>query len=286
MKKFFDKWEFDNAIKQYSTNPKETKIRLENYTRKYPKDYSAYHFYAITLIKLGLDKEAEQIIKYQEKEISKEKDIDNKLNYLNKGILFAKIKLLSYQEKYRELYKLYVNNIDNLGNIDIESLMFYTRKNLGLLAGENRNNYYYLQRQIIEYREEDFLEKLKNYSYEYNQKTNNTSGNIFREDFPFQEVINEVKNYLLLVPYTYNSFVEDTYVFKYDNCGTSDNIMQNYFKVFCFHNTRNIIIMYPAKDCENLDYIDLNYLNHGKKNTNIKKLSQTEKFNKRYNKKN
>ena len=40
--------------------------------------------------------------------------------------------------------------------------------------------------------------------------------------------------------------------------------------------------MYPADDCENLPYTDLNYLNEEITNPKVKRLSQIDKFNQRY----
>ena len=42
--------------------------------------------------------------------------------------------------------------------------------------------------------------------------------------------------------------------------------------------------MYPSLNCENLPYIDLNYLkqNINEENTKVKKISQIDKFNQRY----
>ena len=39
-------------------------------------------------------------------------------------------------------------------------------------------------------------------------------------------------------------------------------MFQNYFIVICLHNTNNILTMFPARDCEKLPYVDLNYLNN------------------------
>ena len=73
------------------------------------------------------------------------------------------------------------------------------------------------------------------------------------------------------------------YVFKYDNCGKHDNKIANYFKIICFHNTQDYITMFPCSNCENLPYVDLNYLVNSNDIPKVKTLSQIEKFNKRYN---
>ena len=141
-------------------------------------------------------------------------------------------------------------------------------------------------RQIIDYRKDDFLVNALLHTYEYREKNSDNSDiSTFEKDFPLEKVIEEIDKYLLASPSIYNGFVEDTYVFKYDNCGRINNKMQNYFKVFCFHNTKNIISLYPVSDCELLPYTDLNYLNNYNKNDISNRTSQTEKFMKRYAKK-
>ena len=58
---------------------------------------------------------------------------------------------------------------------------------------------------------------------------------------------------------------------------------KTFFKVSCFHDTHDIIIMYPTFNCENQPYIDLNYLNESEKPIQ-KRISQIDRFNKRYDK--
>lgn len=63
-----------------------------------------------------------------------------------------------------------------------------------------------------------------------------------------------------------------------------DNKNTNYFIVVTFHNTPYLISMYPCSNTSNnLEYVDLNYLKETN-NKNIKRLSQIDKFNKRFNK--
>lgn len=278
---FFNQYEFKRAVDVINSNPIEAIARFKNYVSKYPEDYSALPYYASTLIKLGYDEEAELILEKVDSILNDEFNNYDKKDYLRSNYLYTKLKLLSYQEKYKELYKLYVDNIDSLDKFDLDRLLFYTRNKLGLLKGENRNSHYYFFRQIIDYSESDFLDKVTLHTYDYNEKNvNNTNCGIFDKGFPLEEVIGEVKKHLLSSPSIYNGFVEDTYVFRYDYCGKVDNKFQNYFKVFCFHNTKNIITLYPFSECENLPYTDLNYMNVS--NLNIKKKSRIDKFNDRY----
>ena len=78
---------------------------------------------------------------------------------------------------------------------------------------------------------------------------------------------------------------DDTYIFKYDNCGRDNNKSVDFFRVVCFHDTNEIITLCPASECECLPYVDLNYLIRDNEIPKVKRLSQTEKFKQRYNSK-
>ena len=76
-------------------------------------------------------------------------------------------------------------------------------------------------------------------------------------------------------------FIEDTYIFKYDGCGRDNDRLVDYFKVVTFKNSKDIITMCPSCDCEEFSHVDLNYLND-KEEQKVKKISQIDKFYKRY----
>jgi hypothetical protein len=103
----------------------------------------------------------------------------------------------------------------------------------------------------------------------------------FKNDFPLEDVIKIVKENLREENKLCYGYIADTYVFKYDCCGRVDEKLQDYFKVSCYHDTNDILLMYPANKCEKLPYIDINYI---KEEPKIKRLSQVEKFNRRYQK--
>ena len=60
--KYFDEWEFNQALSFIATNPLVAKLKFQRYLKKYPKDYSAYIYYTVPLITLGEFKEAEKIL--------------------------------------------------------------------------------------------------------------------------------------------------------------------------------------------------------------------------------
>lgn len=285
--KFFDKWEFDDALDGIDCDPIGTKMRLENYLLNHQKDYSAYPYYASVLITLGELGKAEEVLKSLQEMASDYIKYENynKIKYLKNNILYSQIKLMSYQGKYDELYQLLRREYPNVKELGLDSPIFYCRKKVGDLIEGRRSPNSYLYRQIVEYHESDFLEHIKKHLAEYNQGEEKLSDTIFATDFPLLEVIEEIKKYIPSDKKINGGFYDNVYTFKYDYCGKVKNKISNYFKVICFDGTSYFITMYPYIDGKNLPYIDLNYLQYANnKNGNNKKkvLSQTDKFNRRY----
>ena len=50
--KYFNEWEFQQALSFSKNNPLEAKLKYEKYLNKYPKDYSTYLYYVSTLMGL------------------------------------------------------------------------------------------------------------------------------------------------------------------------------------------------------------------------------------------
>ena len=106
---------------------------------------------------------------------------------------------------------------------------------------------------------------------------------MFVSGFEIDRVLEEIKKYIPSDKRIYSGFYQDTYVFKYDFSGKDNNKATDYFKVICFHNTSDIITICPSLYCENLPYVDLNYME--KEKPKQKTLSQIDKFNQRYRRK-
>ena len=195
--------------------------------------------------------------------------------------LTRKLRLLSYQEKYNELYQYCLNHLQEIKDSDLNRTFFYSKKKVGMIDFNRREKNSYIFRQIIKYEESDFLEHIKRHLADYNKDSDEPNACIFSSNFPIEDILKEIKKYIPSDKRLYPSDFDNLYTFKYDGCGKVNNKTTDYFKVICFHNTQDIITFYPATDCEELPYIDLNYLNTNK-NTKVKRLSQTEKFNQRY----
>lgn len=287
-KTYYDKWEFLNAIELIEIDPYETKTRLENYISKYPNDYSSYIYYSFTLISIGEFEQAENIINTTEKYASKDISFTNNPNSIHffNYIINARIKILSYLEKYEELYNYCSKNKNKIKELNLNHSLFYSLKKVNKLDLTKREKNSYLFRQIVEYQENDFLDHIKKHLADYNIDTENPNPCIFSSNFPLNTILNEIKKYIPSDKRIFPGFCNDLYTFKYDSCGKVNNKNTDYFSVICFHNTKDIITMYPSEKREKLPYIDLNHLNPMINNSNVKKLSRIEKFNQRYKNKN
>jgi len=286
MKKYYNAYESEKAYLLSEINPLEAKIRYEQYMNKYPNDYLAISSYAHVLITLGDFELASDILKYVASTYENdEKCIDNlnRIKRIRTHVIYNQSRLLIYQEKYEEFKKLYLKYKDEMENMELDNIYLYCQFKLGEITVGNRCDYSYRYRQIIEYKEQDFLYHVQKHLYKFNENVEDQNSSFFFESFPFELVLQEVKKHIPSGKRLCLGFIDDTYVFKYDGCGKDGNKVVDYFKVCCFHNTDNIITMCPTKHAENLPCVDLNDLAY-KIPSNVKILSQIDKFNKRYKK--
>ena len=268
-------------IDEISTaNPKEALKKYELYMDRYPYDYEAQIMYASTLITLkefDLAYEILQDVKMRYKSNIKIKDDCKVRKTLDRCALITEMRYLSYTYQFDKLYDLFSKmSPEDLKKYDHPR--FYCNVNLGLVSEEDGKKLQsYLKRQIYSYSEDLFLEDLKKHLFETDSDEKDSK--TFREGFPIEKVLEEVKLNLNKDNCICTGFDADTYIFKFDYCGKDDYKIQDYFKVICIHDTSNIIMMYPCKNCDKLDYVDLNYLNEYDTNP---KETQKEKFYKKY----
>jgi hypothetical protein len=82
--KYYDTWQFSQALSLIDTAPEIAKNKLEEYLKKYPKDYSMMAYYSSALVTLNKLSEAQKVLDYLEK------------NYMcDKGFLRQREKVLS-----------------------------------------------------------------------------------------------------------------------------------------------------------------------------------------------
>ena len=285
-KKYYNKFESGKAKAQIFINPYESKRMFEEYLKKYPEDYFAYPFYVIALVFIGDFNKATDIFNYSYNMFKNDLKFNSeptRSRFVNNSFIFNKLQLLSYQEKYEELYYYCLKNSNDIKatGINPQRLIINCQKMLGLLDYSIRPTQSYLYKQIIEFREEDLLEHLQKHLANYNNGINTPNTSIFSPNIDITQLLTEVRKYLLNDKTLYPGIMEDLYIFKYDNCGHDNYKSVDYFKVICIHNTMNIITMCPANNCKYLPHNDLNYLNHNN-DFKIKKRSQIDRFNQRY----
>ena len=285
---FYDKWLFNKAFEIADSNPIESKARYEEYLKEYSNDYSAYPYYVYVLITLGEFEKAEKVLDYVERAYVSDPSFTyktRKIKLLKNNIFCDRLKILSYTGRYSLMYKMCVENPDMIKELDINAVDFYAKKKCGLLDRMSRNKHSYLFKQILEYSESEFLEHVKHHLMEHSYDSDTPGESYFSLDFPLDDVILEVKKYLLSDRRIYSGYYQDIYVFKYDGCGRTNNKSVDFFSVIVFHDTMDIITMFPTLEGKNLPYIDLNYMTYNNKNTKVRRMSQIDKFNARFEKK-
>ncbi|MBE6138949.1 MAG: tetratricopeptide repeat protein [Firmicutes bacterium] len=283
-KTYFNVWEFKQALDLAEMDPISARVLYEQYLEKYPKDYAAYPYYCSNLITLGELDLAEKKLNYIVEQFKKDdniKDFD-KTKIFEHNIFFCKIKLMSYQKRYKELNNIYKNNPNPLKDRNFNTVWFYTEKQLGNLDVEKRDSNSYLFRQITKYDEQDFLDHIKKHLAEYNDNSIEPNSNVFEPNFPIEEVLEEIKKYIPSNKKLLYGFFDDTYVFKYSNCGRVDSRLVDYFKVICLHDSTDLITICPVRGNDNIPHVDLNYMVK-EENGKVKRKSQIERFNQKYN---
>lgn len=274
-KKYFHDTYFKKIIKLSKENRLEEAIcEFQNYIKLYPNDLGGYIYYADACLKLGNFEEAETlltkaVIKTETSQASKDE------------FLMIKIKLLCCQEKYQECLYLLKKNIDIFREHDWSffGTLLFLKKKLGIL---DQNDYKkseekYLWTQITSYDEEKAISHIeKHMSYD---------GNInpaqFVEDFPLQDIYFKLREMLPLENKIYSDIINNLYIFKYDSNGHVDSKLVDYFAVVASKDSNDIITMYPYENRERRECVDLTPKNLD--TPKVKRISQIDKFNQRYN---
>lgn len=287
--KYFDRWEFQQAFSLMETNPVEANLKFEEYLKKYPKDYAIYSYYVSNLITIGELDKAEKVLNYMEKSSKTDKQFNsqiNKVKRLEENIVFSKLRLMACQEKYEEILGFCQMYPQEIKKLELGGFMLFCKKKTGRLKNATREGNSYIFRQIIDYKESDFLEHIQKHLADYNANLDEPNKYVFASNFPIKQVIEEIKKYIPSDKKLCVGPIENIYIFKYDGCGRDNNKIVNYFKVVCFNNTTDFITICPSAGCENLPCVDLNYLIDNIAQTNkTTRVSQIDKFNLRFRRK-
>ena len=285
-KMYFNKHEFVKITELGKKDPYGSIQAFQHYFEKYPDDNSARTYYISKLIAVGQFEEAKEELEKIEIVFGRNSIYhydEDRARVLGHNITLCKLKLLLYEGKYEEALNLYYLNKEDFSYLGAE-VEFYFRKLRGKIDPNRRTPNSYMFRQIVEYKEEDFREHIKKHLSDFNENDRNISVSYFNPDFPIDKAIEEVKKYIPSDKKLCYGFLEDMYVFKYDQCGRDTNRLVDYFKVYTFSNTQDFITMCPSSDCEKFPYIDLNYLKEKEEpKALVKRPSQIDRFYKRYN---
>lgn len=282
MTKVYDKIKLKKIHKMIKYNPEEAKIQLENYIEDFPFYYPAYTYYTYVLIILNKSYEALKTINYLKRLVL----IDSKFNsnqqnveYINKKIIINKYRILAQLGEYKELYDYY-NKTSFFTDDKFSIIPFACEIKLGISKlPRYKLSYYYSQ--IMRYEENDFYKHMQKHLADYNTASEKQSISLFSANFPLEKIVEEVKIKIPSDNKLCTDLFNDTYIFKYNDCGRFNDKITDYFSVICLHDTNHIITMFPCEEMDLCPHDDLNYLNKSK----VKMISQIEKFNRRYQKK-
>ena len=284
--KYFNEWEQRSITRIAKENPIEGKKRFKQYLKKYPTDYLSWCQYANTLIVLGNINEAERIINKIEQEALNtyiNLNSPNKIEMFMERITVLKIKILSYSNRYVELYDLYNKNQKNISKYNLFLVPFYCSKHFGTLTESVKQyNDSYLFQQLIDYSDLEFLKHLRKHLADNTEELEEYSDALFKPGFPILDVILETRKYIPSDKKMLTGYFDNKYVFKYNECGRNGKVICDFFEIVTFDNTKNYITMYPIIKGEKLPHIDLNYMIEKKEEPKIKRMSQIDKFKQKY----
>lgn len=285
-KKHYDTWQFKQAQDTRGENPTEAIEKFEAYLKEYPNDYSAYGYYATNLIMVGRIDDAQKVINDLERTVKKDTRFVTREPYKMEAVVFSifynRLRIYSYKGEYQKLYDLCMNHPKEVKHMNLNDLMFYCKNKLGRIHIKRTSAGAYLFRQIVEYKEEDFLDHVQKHLADYNSTLDDPNKNIFSPDFPLNDVLKEIKKNMPSDKKLLSGFWENVYIFKYNECGRVNNKLVNYFKVVCFDGTGDIITMLPVDFGEELPHVDLSYMIEEKPVKETKRESAIERFNRRF----
>ena len=248
-------------------------IAANNFLKKYPLDESV-HFMRGTI--------------YKKQERFDEAICDLKLANRNNNNMYAVEELFFtyyYLRRYKEALDLIpiLRKSKYVTSKSIKIMTLIMKKELGLLSLHDKFNISdYSEYQILDYNKEDAFAHIsahKNGVFEDKSK--------FKNNLNLEYLFELIDNNLKSAKRSKEKNQMDIYYFGISNVGnTRMGDSTNFVRVIVLPNTYNIISMYPVKNipCEalNLEY-DYNKLFLKEENM-VKKMSQIDKFNKKYKK--
>lgn len=270
MREFYNNYKREKAASYQNTNIYKCIEELEKYLSEYPYDYNTYPYYIHQLITVHDFTKAEEIINLIEYAFFCDSHYNDpkKRGIFTLGLLKAKIKLLMYEERYSECYKLMKENMKNFKKYSINFITPYLacKKELGhkIYNTKNGNDSHTLSL-LIDYDENLFFWKMREHLDDSDMDLEDKSEARFNKSFPFEKVYRLLKTNPNYKNRLYVGYFEDTNYYRYDNCGIVDGEISNYFKAVSFHGTTNFITMYPVHSIEDMNAVSLNHIPPKKK---------------------
>jgi len=188
------------------------------------------------------------------------------------------IDILIYKKEYEKVYKLILENekdfIEIKKDIYIERILVLLNKKLNIGYKPKHLNLY-ITKQLENYSKEDAINHSKLHQEENDKKPIHSRINSFISVEELYETVDLEKAALV------NVGVTDTYSLYYENVGEIYGVSVNYIIIHVEHDTKNILNLYPARRYNNTleEKIESEVIEKPK----VKRLSQIEKFNKKYN---
>ncbi len=201
------------------------------------------------------------------------KNLSN-VNVCKLQILYINIK----ENNIKDAYLIYKE-------LNSENFFIEDKSYLGLAMSAYFNKYYkavnfnehnltYSLNQVINYSEFKAKKHITEHKQEFGE-----NHSVFDDSVDIDEIIKFAKESIKENEYYRNNFF-DEYIIEYKNSGIFNGVLQNYIKVVTLPNTKDIITIYPFSKMKQkkLNYTEENYVSK----KYVKRLSQIEKFYKRY----
>lgn len=196
--------------------------------------------------------------------------IDKYLTYANYYLIITKFR----QKKYEETLVL-INNLNNIKRLsdnykrDIKLLKFYINNILGKAVFPSR----YSEKQVISYSKKNAIKHIVDHHFNDNNKST------FNDEKEIEEIYDYVRDNINSSQKLISGFL-DRYIIDFPkDIGTDNNRKLRSVTVVCIPDTDNILTMYPYRYEQILD----DSLIENSNKIKVKRLSQIEKFNKKYN---
>ena len=266
---YYDYQEIGKIEKMTIINHEHALERIEKYLEQHPKDYYGLSLYSRILVKNKRFEEARMVLDKLESQVKNDKIISadpKKFEILLENIYISNVHYYLYNHQYY-MANTYFYKCNHYNNSDgFYNTYFYILKKLNRPELKSFYRGTYCQSQILNYN----YEFMRLHIQKHIMRESRDNNNFFVLDFPIDDILNEIKKYLVDENAFYSGFISDVYYFKYDSCGKVFNSYTDYFKVSCFHRTKDIITMLPVTDYNELLVIDLNYMNYSYIDTKAK----------------